>query len=155
MFRPAMIGGEMFFVLENPARVEDLRVETGDRVANPSITMWSAGCNEPDLDKCPKVSQVKYGQGGGAFSAWSAPKALQANCEYAVRMKLDRVSFASGSFLILDNNTITVPAPRNHEVVQISTITLDLNGAQSIVPYSLSLSSAGDRAVVVTGPVLK
>ena len=109
-FRSAMVNGELLFVLEVPAKVEEVRVET--KSGSKTITMWHAGCTEPEYAKCPEVGQLKYGQAVGALVSWAAPRALQRNNEYEVRMNLDGSAFAFDTFVIVDEKTVTVPAPR-------------------------------------------
>lgn len=149
-FRAAMVKGGLYFVLEEPVKISDVRVEISDKVANPPVIMWTAGCTENEYERCPKTAQLKYGQAGGAFATWTGPKTLQKDCEYTVRMSIYPGSFSAGAFTVLGDDTVSVPVPPSYGLVDISTITLEMNGVQTLIPYHIAVSSAGDRAIVTT-----
>jgi hypothetical protein len=113
--------------------------------------MWAAGCTEPEYEKCPETAQLKYGQTGASFSSWTGPKTLQRDCEYAYRIDMASGAYAAGSFIVAGDDRLSVPVPPASALVDISTVTLVLGGKQAIIPYAITVSSAGDRAVVVTG----
>lgn len=149
-FRAAMVRGELYFVLEESEKIEEVRVEISDKVANPPVIMWSAGCTEAEREKCPRMAQLKYGQAGGYFASWTGPKALQKDCEYTVRMNGYPASFSAGSFLVLGADQISVPVPQAGGLADTGTLTLEMNGVRTLIPYSVAVSSAGDRAIITT-----
>jgi|GEM_PF-4275364 len=146
-----LAGDELFFVLGEEAEIEDVRVEISDAVMNPTITMWTGGCAESG--KCPKLRQIKYGQNRDGFAAWTAPKALQKNVEYVVRINMDHVKFAIESFVITDDNKIIVRAPGNFERIEERTVAIERYGNMTIVPYAVTISSGNGNAVITAGSI--
>lgn len=165
-----MVNGELFFLLEDKPQVMSVSVERAGTAHIPRMTMWLAGCSEPEEeqkgkkkeedssllrrkvvreDKC-RTRQVKYGAGGAYLPSLSAPQPLRKYQRYEVRVDMAGGRAAMEDFSILGENSLSVrtaspSAKKGLAVVETAAGPLS-------VPYSAAPAGEPGRSELTAAP---
>lgn len=134
-----MAGGEVYFVLEKPAKIRAVWVAPGvagaqDKDLKPAWALRHSLLSDVKSRRYPKVSQFRYGQRFAEFPAPTGPEALRRNVEYVVNIEMgDR--FAREVFLLTDDDRAVMPAPAfERQKGRSYALSAGKDGEKSVVP---------------------
>ncbi len=109
-----MIDDELFFVLEEPHKIEYVEVSE-DKAApgSASKSLWLLGYDVSTPVKSRKylkLQQIRYGQKFEEFQRTEGPVELQKNVKYLVIINMGD-KFAIETFIITNDNKVIMPHP--------------------------------------------
>lgn len=137
-----MLGGELFFVLEEEHEISAIQVAARNPNAgtNGWNRVWALGHDPatPVNDRTyPKVKQIKYGQRFAGFPDVTGPFELQKNMEYSVGIFMGS-KFAREIFIITSDNRAVMPHPAfERQKGRTYAVSVDKDGNKTLILESV------------------